>query len=176
MNVIREVARRADIAAVISRYGDIPMRGRMFSCPFHGEDKHPSASIRNGNRWICYACGKKGDAVDFVSMIRHISVLDAARLINEEFGLGVQTQARPLSKKEKEQQMFLKQRKEEEEARRREKQESLTKLHRKYVNALTHFAPKTLQDLDHPDPRYTQAVRNIKVIAYELDCLQCASE
>jgi len=63
---IKQVAERVNLIAVLERY-HIKLHGKMFSCPFHGKDSHPSAALRKNNRWICYTCGAKGDALDFVS-------------------------------------------------------------------------------------------------------------
>ena len=56
----------------------------MACCPFHN-DKSPSMKI--GDRYFCFGCGEKGDAVDFVSKYFGLSVRDAAIKICEDFGL-----------------------------------------------------------------------------------------
>lgn len=37
---------------ILDKYG-IKNNGKMFSCPFHGEDKHPSAKIYK-NSYCCF--------------------------------------------------------------------------------------------------------------------------
>jgi len=167
MNRIREVAQRADIAAVLERYGNIKLKGKMFSCPFHGDDKHPSAGIRSNNRWGCLACGAAGDAVDFVSRIMNTSPSKAAKIINDDFSLGVNM--RRLSLEERKRQASERREKEELRKKIEVKRKKLTNIHRAYVYAIAHFAPKTPSDLDNLDPRYVQAVKEIDIIAYELD-------
>lgn len=48
----------------ISDIFDFSMRGRNVSCPFHGQDSHPSASIKF-NYFVCFACGIKFDVIAF---------------------------------------------------------------------------------------------------------------
>ena len=89
MGRVRRVSERADVVKALSYYGNIRVTPNgMFSCPFHGEDKHPSAQVR-GNRWKCYACGAFGDAIDFVAQLQGIDVQTAAKIIDTDFGLGV---------------------------------------------------------------------------------------
>jgi len=42
----------------------IEVKRKMAKCPFH-DDRHPSMGIKN-NRFHCFACGAKGDVIDFV--------------------------------------------------------------------------------------------------------------
>ena len=89
MGRVRRVSERADMIRTLSFYADIQLGPNgMFSCPFHGEDKHPSAQVR-GNRWRCYACGAHGDAIDFVAQFQGIDIPTAAKMIDQDFGLGV---------------------------------------------------------------------------------------
>lgn len=172
MNYIREVAEKADIRSVIERYTDIRIRGQKFSCPFHGKDAHPSASLRKNGRWACFACGKSGDAVDFVSAVLGLSPKDAAQTINDDFGLGVAIDSNhSVSYEERRQQELARRNREEQRAKKDAKRIELTQLHREYAYALVHFAPKSLDEFMQPDPRFVAASKGIDKVSYELDAL-----
>lgn len=88
MNDIFDKLKQAvNIADVVERFhGKINKEG-FVSCPFH-QEKTPSLSIeRKGNYFTCFGCDEKGDMIHFVSKLKGIGELDAAKLIAEEFGL-----------------------------------------------------------------------------------------
>lgn len=91
MNIFREVKERVTARQVAERYGLKASRNGMACCPFH-KDKHPSMKI--DQNYYCFACGAKGDAVNYVAMQFGLSQFKAAKKINEvflwEFPLGRQ--------------------------------------------------------------------------------------
>lgn len=84
-----ELKSRVGIKEVISHfYMDVDRQNKAL-CPFHNE-KTPSFSIdEKENIFKCFGCGVGGDAVKFVAMLKEISNLDAAKLIDNEFGLRI---------------------------------------------------------------------------------------
>lgn len=91
---IKESVRLADVLAL---YGSPLQNGRAM-CPFH-QDRHPSITIKN-ERWRCWACGERGDAIDFVARLNGIGVQEAMETINRDFDLGYNlrsTRTRPES-------------------------------------------------------------------------------
>lgn len=72
---------------VLERYGVTIERGNMAKCPFH-DDRHPSAKIYP-QRLHCFACSKSWDAVAFVGELFHLTPIDAARKLSDDFGLGL---------------------------------------------------------------------------------------
>jgi hypothetical protein len=59
----------------------IPLRetpkGGRFQCPFH-QDRHPSAfAYRDTNRFFCFGCGERGDAIDFIMKLKGMNFKDA---------------------------------------------------------------------------------------------------
>lgn len=62
-------------------------RSGMICCPFHN-DTHPSMKV--GRRYFCFACGEKGDVLDFVSKLENVSLPEAARRICGVFSLDPQ--------------------------------------------------------------------------------------
>lgn len=50
------------------------------SCPFHGEDKHPSFVLyRDSNTFHCFTCKISGDSIDFFSLIHKVKFTDAIK-------------------------------------------------------------------------------------------------
>ena len=86
MNIFREVKGRATARQVAERYGLKVRRNGMACCPFH-KDKHPSMKI--DRNYYCFACGAKGDAVNYVAVLFGLSQFEAAKKINDDFSLGI---------------------------------------------------------------------------------------
>ena len=93
MNIFQEVKARVTARQVAERYGLKVRRNGMACCPFHN-DKHPSMKI--DRNYYCFACGAKGDAVNYVAVLFGLSQLEAAKKINKDFSLGI-----PIGKTEK---------------------------------------------------------------------------
>ena len=85
MNIFQEVKERVTAKQVAERYGLKVERNGMACCPFHN-DKHPSMKI--DQNYYCFACGAKGDAVNYVAVLFGLSQFEAAKKIIEDFSLG----------------------------------------------------------------------------------------
>lgn len=78
----------------INNVKNISVRGDevMFSCPFPGHkhgDKSPSASMNASNTaWLCFGCGRRGNAATFLAEIEECSVFSARKWLREYFGNG----------------------------------------------------------------------------------------
>ena len=60
-----EIKRYVTMPEVMRRYGIEIRRGNMCSCPFHGEDRHPSMRVyKDGCH--CFTCGAHEDVFSFV--------------------------------------------------------------------------------------------------------------
>ena len=92
MNIFQEVKERVTARQVAEKYGLKVSRNGMACCPFHN-DKHPSMKI--DRNYYCFACGAKGDAVNYVAILFGLSQFEAAKKINEDFALGI-----PIGKEE----------------------------------------------------------------------------
>lgn len=70
----------------------LPAKG-MAQCPLPGhDDSTPSFEVRHeGNRWICYGCGKAGGAIDLVKTYYGKSFLEAKSWLAEKSGLSKPT-------------------------------------------------------------------------------------
>ena len=90
MNIFREMKERVTARQVAERYGLKVSRNGMACCPFHN-DKHPSMKI--DRNYYCFACGAKGDAINYVAVLFGLSQFEAAKKINEDFSLGYSNRA-----------------------------------------------------------------------------------
>lgn len=86
MNIFQEMKERVTARQVAERYGLKVSRNGMACCPFHN-DKHPSMKI--DRNYYCFACGAKGDAVNYVAVLFGLSQFEAAKKINEDFSLNL---------------------------------------------------------------------------------------
>lgn len=82
-----EILRRVSMQEILDRY-DIKNNGKMFCCPFHGLDKHPSAKIYQ-NSYCCFGCHNAGDTIRFVENLFNLSFKEAMQKINIDFNLGL---------------------------------------------------------------------------------------
>ena len=94
--VFEQIRQLADIQAVASSYGVEVKRGNKASCPFH-QDRNPSMSFKN-NRFKCFSCGESGSVIDLVMKLLNVDKDEAAKRINEDFGLGLDLK-KPADKK-----------------------------------------------------------------------------
>lgn len=86
MNIFREMKERVTARQVAERYGLKVSWNGMACCPFHN-DKHPSMKI--DQNYYCFACGAKGDAINYVAVLFGLSQFEAAKKINEDFSLDI---------------------------------------------------------------------------------------
>lgn len=168
MGYISKVAHSVKMENVIRLYASQKkIVGRMFSCPFHGADIHPSAVISSNNKWTCFTCNEHGDAVDFVSKLFNIPLKDAADRLNADFNLGLSASTCCTPAEITREQNRLKER-----AERKEKLEKrfneYAQLLREYRKVIIKFAPKTFQDLNDLDSRYVVATKNIDALEHRL--------
>lgn len=81
---IREVlvALGADPHSIPTGYG-----WKKLSCPFHGVDKNPSATVNTQlNAFCCFTCELKGDAIALVRRVNHCDFQTALRFCEESVG------------------------------------------------------------------------------------------
>lgn len=69
--------------------------GKKARCIFH-DDHRPSMSFR-GSRFRCWSCGASGTSIDLVMELFGVSAVDAARIINRDFHLGLERAPTPES-------------------------------------------------------------------------------
>lgn len=74
----------------------VKFEGDMACCPFHN-DHSPSMGLKY-NRYYCFACGEKGDVIDFVQRWHRVDIKDAVKIIADMYGfifLDEPVQAKP---------------------------------------------------------------------------------
>lgn len=76
MNIFQEIKTFVSAGKAAEQYGIKINRNKMACCPFHN-DRHPSMKI--DQNYFCFACGAKGDVIDFTARLFGISQFDAAR-------------------------------------------------------------------------------------------------
>ena len=82
-----EILRRVSMQEVLDKYG-IETRNAMFKCPFHGEDRHPSAKAYEKS-FYCFACNKSDTLIGFTMDLFNLSFKEAMQKINLDFNLGL---------------------------------------------------------------------------------------
>lgn len=82
-----EILGRVSMQDILDKYG-IETKHSMFKCPFHGEDRHPSAKSY-ANSYHCFCCGSTGDTIRFVENLFNLSFKEAMQKINIDFNLGL---------------------------------------------------------------------------------------
>ena len=88
-NIFQDIKDRVDLKDLVRFYGLEVDRGGFACCPFHNE-RHPSFKVYE-DHYHCFGCGEHGDHVDFVQKLYGLSNIEAAKQINKDFGLGLET-------------------------------------------------------------------------------------
>ena len=82
MNIFQTVKESVTARQAAGQYGFKVNRNGMICCPFHN-DRHPSMKVDKG--FCCFACGAKGDVITFAADLFHLSPLEAAKKLAEDF-------------------------------------------------------------------------------------------
>ena len=181
MNIFQKVKERVTARQVAEKYGLKVRQNGMACCPFHN-DKHPSMKI--DRNYYCFACGAKGDAVNYVAILFGLSQFEAAKKINEDFALGI-----PIGKQEV-------RKKREPEVRKKEKvptkeeqmqfvQKKIDKWARDAANVLLRYLrwmefwnefykPESMEAEWHP--LFVEALQNESKISYLVDMLMFGTD
>lgn len=99
MSIFQEIKEYVTARNVAEHYGLKVGRNGLACCPFHN-DHHPSMKI--DQFYYCFACGAKGDAINYVADTFEISQYDAACRIIEDFNLPISINQIPDKEKEME--------------------------------------------------------------------------
>lgn len=89
MNIFKEIKEYLTALQAAEQYGIKINRNKMACCPFH-DDHHPSMKI--DQNYYCFACGAKGDVIDFTSRLFGISQFEAAQKLITDFGLPIRSE------------------------------------------------------------------------------------
>jgi DNA primase len=94
----------ADIVEVVSEFVSLQKRGTSYKglCPFH-DDRTPSFSVSPSRGvYKCFACGKAGNAVNFVMEHEQMTYVEALKWLARKYNIEIKE--RELSNEEKKQQ------------------------------------------------------------------------
>lgn len=67
---------------------EMRMRGKRAQCPFHGGE-HFNLQFFDDGRCHCHVCHRTADVVQLAAAVWRTNQLDAARMLNDEFSLGL---------------------------------------------------------------------------------------
>ena len=156
---------------VVSTAGFKPNRSKMICCPFHN-DKHPSMKV--DQRYFCFGCGAKGDAIDFVSNYYGLSLKEAAEKIASEFSLSYDNSRdsacvqKAVVSKKNEYQIW--------EEKKRELFAQLSRLHEQLRKMKIEYTPKGREDSTW-SPLFVLAAKEFAYVDYLYDyCMFEATE
>lgn len=164
MNIFQEIKERLTLQEIVRAYGIELNRSDMCICPFHAE-KTPSMKIyEKGFR--CYGCGESGDTIEFVRKFFNLNnTLEAAHKINEDFGLGIQTDKRPTKSEVVSAQKIVQQRIEFEQ---RDKQAFL--VFAEYFKVLQDYSKlRPESEYEVPDKRFVEYLQNFERLDYVMN-------
>ena len=181
MNIFQEMKERVTARQVAERYGLKVSRNGMARCPFHN-DKHPSMKI--DRNYYCFACGAKGDAVNYVAILFGLSQFEAAKKINEDFALGIPIGKQEVRKK-REPEVRKKEKVPTKEERMQFVQKKIDKWARDATNVLLRYLrwmefwkefykPESTEEEWHP--LFIEALQNESKISYLVDMLMFGTD
>jgi|WetSurMetagenome_2_1015567.scaffolds.fasta_scaffold07477_3 DNA primase len=85
---IQDIKNCLPILTVLALYSLEPDKHLQIHCPFHADDKPSCKIYTDTNTFHCFACGKTGDAIQFIQekehCTKHEAILRATALINNE--------------------------------------------------------------------------------------------
>lgn len=96
-NIFEKVLENVDIVDVVSRFVELIPKGKnLFGiCPFH-DDSNPSMSVsRERGIFHCFTCKEGGNAIKFIEKYKHMSSIEAARWLAQEYHIDVSEYGNP---------------------------------------------------------------------------------
>ena len=181
MNIFQKVKERVTARQVAEKYGLKVRQNGMACCPFHN-DKHPSMKI--DRNYYCFACGAKGDAVNYVAILFGLSQFEAAKKINEDFALGIPIGKQEVRKK-REPEVRKKEKVPTKEERMQFVQKKIDKWARDAVDVLLRYLrwmefwkefykPESTEEEWHP--LFVEVLQNESKISYLVDMLMFGTD
>ena len=89
MDEFKSIREQISIKEIAKTYGLNCDRNGTCNCPFHSEKSGSMHFFDKDNKFYCFGCGEKGDGIDLVAKLMNVSSVDAARIIDKDFGLGL---------------------------------------------------------------------------------------
>lgn len=86
-NIFETVKEQTDCVALAQELGLSPNRSGMIRCPDPShEDVHPSCKVYHDG-FVCFACGRRGSAIDLVMLCRGWDLVAATRWLGDRVGI-----------------------------------------------------------------------------------------
>lgn len=88
-DIFEKVKAEVKIADVVEAFG-IKLNSRNKGlCPFHHEKTASFSVDRKNNIFTCFGCGETGDAITFVSKLKEVEPLEAAKILAEMYRIDI---------------------------------------------------------------------------------------
>lgn len=84
MSIFKDVKAAVTTRQAAEFYGFRVKKNGMMCCPFH-DDRNPSMKV--DDRFYCFGCQRKGDVIDFVGGVFHLTPYEAAQKLADDFHL-----------------------------------------------------------------------------------------
>ena len=164
MSIFNSVKEAVSTQQAAEYYGIKVNRSGMCRCPFH-DDRSPSMKV--DSRFHCFGCGADGDVINFTARLFDLNNKEAAEKLAGDFGISYEKWKPPdrKTRREKQKQALRTRRFEETD---RLFYAGLTDYYHRLLRWKEDFAPKTPDE--EWDDRFCEALRNISIIEYVLDC------
>jgi DNA primase len=98
-NQIRDIIDRVEIHELVSHRVSLKKSGSSWKgkCPFHNEQTASFYVYPESGKFVCFGCGAKGDAVDWLIETEGMSWLDAMTYLAGKVGIEIDTEKAQLS-------------------------------------------------------------------------------
>ena len=162
MNIYESIKAAISVKQAAEHYGLKVSRNGMACCPFHN-DRHPRLKL-NDEYFLCFGCGAKGDAIDFVARLFDLGSYEAVQRLAADLGISTEP-GQPVAASHKPKHPYIRQFREDEMLCFRVLTDYLHLLEDWKVR----YAPKTPDDA--LDDRFVEACQMIDYIEYLADVL-----
>ena len=153
LTLFEAIRARVPARDAAERYG-LRFRGNRAPCPWH-DDTHPDLAFYENGTCYCHACHHGGDAAALTARIFGLSMREAARKLNADFGLGLDTEA-PVPQAERNRIEWERERRRQEQDRQRQEWVFLCRVRREADRAVEKAAARG--DLAWDDPAFARAL------------------
>lgn len=92
MDLFNFIKQNVDILTVIGHYTNLKKTGSLYwkaRCPFHHESTPSFTVSPHKNIFYCFGCHETGDVINFIEKIEHISALQAAQHLAQQYHLDI---------------------------------------------------------------------------------------
>jgi DNA primase len=93
---VERVREATDLLDLASEHTSLRLVGRAYygRCPFHSETKTSFVINPNLHRFVCFGCGVRGDAIEYVCQVEHIDHDEAVERLAVRAGITLRCEDR----------------------------------------------------------------------------------